>query len=264
MMQQRAPNPQNSVTEIRRDASQPRGASGAVRRASPRAHATMRARATQANSNARVSCPFPAGLPVPRVRLTALTYLEGMNPVALPHASFRASPAASSARPASLAAGLARLTLATPRQVVLRSCLDSHGPRLGGCALQRRPAPSRPVHRCVLCRVFARGPVLRGATRRGRCLWRSLGQVGARIGTPRLSTPARHDSSRNGSLEWGIDACQTRRAAGARADGGQCRLTPAPPHPSPPHATLARRPPISCARQMGHDWNAARSPSAPV
>ena len=114
-----------------------------MRPASPRAHATMRARATQANSNARVSCPFPAGFPAPRVRLTVLTYLEGMKPVALPHASCRVSPAASSARPASLAAGLARLTLATPRQVVLRSCLDSHRPRLGGCAMQRRPAPSR-------------------------------------------------------------------------------------------------------------------------
>ena len=192
---QRAPNPQTSVTEIRRDASQPRGASGAVRPACPRVHATMRARATEANSNARVSCPFLAGFPVPRVRLAGVTYLEGMKAVALPHASCRASPAASSARPASLAAGLARLTLATPRQVVLRSCLDSHRPRLGGCAMQRL------VHRSVLCRVFARGPVVRGATRRGRCLWRSLGQVGARIGTPRFSTPARHDSSGNGSLE---------------------------------------------------------------
>ena len=198
---QRAPNPQTSVTEIRRDASQPRGASGAVRPACPRVHATMRARATEANSTARVSCPFLAGFPVPRVRLAVVTDLEGMKAVALPHASCRASPAASSARPASLAAGLARLTLATPRQVVLRSCLDSHRPRLGGCAMQRRPAPSRLVHRSVLCRVFARGPVLRGATRRGRCLWRSLGQVGARIGTPRLSTPARHDSSANGRLE---------------------------------------------------------------
>ena len=162
----------------------------------------MRAAATQADSPARVSLPASCRLRSPKGQTDCGDVPGGDEVrVVLPRASCRASPAACSARPASLAAGVARLTRATPRQVVVLAFLVVFPLPEGGCAMQRRPAPSRLVRRSVLCRVFARGPVLRGATWRGRCLWRSLGQVGARIGTPRFSTAARRDSSKNDGLE---------------------------------------------------------------